>query len=166
VGRKEMVVVDMTRPESWQRVGLIADIGAIFRSHGLSIDMFSSSMNHVTLAVDPAANRLTEPVVESLLQDLEALGVPKLIQATAAVSVVGTSIGDGLHELGPFLQHFEHENVHLVSHAANDLSLTVLVDGAAWDRLVQQLHDRLFDHGGREDESFGPSWQSLEATGG
>lgn len=163
VGRQEMVIVDMVIPESWQRVGLIADIGAVFRDHGISIDMFSSSMTHVTLAVDPAANRMTEPVVESLLRDLEPIGVPQVIQPTAAVSLVGTSIGDVLHVLGPFLQHFEHENVHLVSHAANDLSLTILVDGKAWDRLVQQLHDRLFDGDDLADDSFGPTWEGLEA---
>lgn len=166
VGRQKMVIVDLNIPESWQRVGLIADIGAVFRDHGISIDMFSSSMTHVTLAVDPSANRMTESVAESLLHDLEPIGVPKLIQPTAAVSLVGTSIGDVLHVLGPSLQRFEHENVHLVSHAANDLSLTILVDATAWDRLVQQVHDGLFDGEEPADDSFGPAWERLEGTSG
>lgn len=166
VARQEMVIVDMEVEESWQRVGLIAEVGVAFRNHGISIDMLSSSMTHVTAALDPSANGLTERLVESLLKELEAVGVAKIVQPAAAVSVVGTSIGDVLHELGPFLENFEHENVHLVSHAANDLSLTVLVDETASDRSVQRLHDRLFTERVEGDPSFGPTWQTLQEQSG
>jgi len=166
VTRQEMVTIQLSVEESWQRIGLIADIGAAFRDHGLSIDMLSSSMTHVTVALDPVANQLTDSVVEGLLKELESIGAPELVRPTAAVSVVGTSIGDLLHELGPFLQHFEHENVHLVSHAASDLSLTVLVDETASDRLVQKLHDRLFPEREPADPSFGPSWEELSGDAG
>lgn len=160
---RPMMTVEMHVEESWQRVGLIAEIGAVFRQHGLSIDMFASSMTHVTVALDPTANPLDDAVVEALLRDLEAIAEPKVVRPTVAVSVVGTSIGDLLHELGPFLQHFEHENVHLVSHSANDLSLTVVVDENASDRLVQRLHDRLFEAVPADDPSFGPTWEELRA---
>jgi len=163
---RPMMTLEMHVEESWQRVGLIADIGAAFRSQGLSIDMFSSSMTHVTVAVDPEANRLSDPVVESLMKELEPIGEPKVVRPTVAVSLVGTSIGDLLHELGPFLQHFEHENVHLVSHSANDLSLTIVVDETASDRLVQRLHDRLFSDLPEDDPSFGPTWEALRVGEG
>lgn len=162
---RPMMALEMSVEESWQRVGLIADIGAAFKAHGLSIDMFASSMTHVTVALDPTANRLSDAVVEGLLRDLAEIGEPRVMGPTVAVSVVGTSIGDLIHELGPFLQHFEHENVHLVSHSANDLSLTVVVDENASDRLVQRLHDRLFSDLPAEDPSFGPTWEALKAEG-
>lgn len=162
---RPMMTIEMHVEESWQRVGLVADIGAAFKAHGISIDMFASSMTHVTVALDPTANRLSDAVVEGLLRELETIGQPRVMQPTVAVSVVGTSIGDLLHELGPFLQHFEHENVHLVSHSANDLSLTVVVDETSSDPLVQRLHDRLFGSLPDDDPSFGPTWEALRAEG-
>lgn len=162
---RPVLTLQMHVEESWQRVGLVADIGAAFKFHGLSIDMFASSMTHVSVVLDPTANRLSDPVVEGLLRDLAAIGEPKLVQPTVAVSLVGSSIGDLLHQLGPFLQHFEHENVHLVSHSANDLSLTVVVDETSSDRLVQGLHDRLFDQIPDDDPSFGSTWEAMRAEG-
>jgi diaminopimelate decarboxylase/aspartate kinase len=145
---------------TWQRVGVIAEIASCFQRLGLSIDMLASSQTHVTVALDPEANPLSEPLLEALLRELEEVCSPRLERPAAAVSLVGTSIADVLHELGPLLENLEHENVNLLSHAANDLSLTIVVDQEASDRLVQRLHDKIFG-GLPADGDLGPTWAQL-----
>jgi diaminopimelate decarboxylase/aspartate kinase len=160
--RTGLALVSMDVEATWQQVGVIADVAACFKSLGLSIDLLSSSQNNVTLTLDPAANELSEPILDALLHALGEIGMPRFEGAVSSVSLVGTSIADVLHELGPLLENFEHENVHLVSHASNDLSFTVVVDQKASDQLVRALHAKLFA-GRHDDVDLGPTWHELEA---
>lgn len=160
--RNDLVLVSMDLEAAWQQVGVIADVASCFRRLGLSIDLLASSQTHVTITLDPAANELGDAVLDALSQELEEVGAPQIERPAASVSLVGTSIADVLHELGPLLEHFEDENVHLLSHAANDRSLSLVVDQRASDTLVKALHDRLF--GSRDaNGDLGPTWQQLEA---
>lgn len=158
--RRNLILVHMDLEATWQQVGVIAEVAGCFQALGLSIDVFASSQTHVTVALDPAANQLTDPVLEALAVELKQIGSPRINRAGASVSLVGTSIADVLHELGPLLEDLESENVHLVSHAANDRSLTMLVDQDAADRIVQALHAKLFASRS-PDPDFGPSWKEL-----
>jgi diaminopimelate decarboxylase/aspartate kinase len=162
VSRKDLVLVNMDLEGTWQRVGVIAEVGSCFRTLGLSIDLFASSSTHVTVTLDPAANRLSDAVLKALERELDEVAEPRFDRPAASVSLVGTSIADVLHEFGPLLENLEHENVHLMSHAANDLSLTLVVDQKASDRLVRALHGKLF--GPRSsDPQLGPTWEEMRA---
>jgi diaminopimelate decarboxylase/aspartate kinase len=161
--RNDLALVSMDLETSWQQVGVIADVAGCFQRLGLSIDLLASSQTHVTITLDPAANELSDAVLDALKHELSEVGSPQIERAAASVSLVGTSIADVLHELGPLLEHFEHENVHLLSHAANDLSLTLVVDQRASDQLVKALHAKLL--GTREpDGDLGPTWWELDAA--
>ena len=160
--RKGIVLVSMETEGDWQGVGVIADVTARFKEHGVSIDLLASSQTNITAALDPRANHLEPEVLEPLLADLEDLCEPKLIRPTASVSLVGTGIRDILHEWATVLELFEDESVYMVSQAANDLSLTLLVDDSSADELVGRIHDRLFG-AGSPAASFGPTWQTLMA---
>jgi diaminopimelate decarboxylase/aspartate kinase len=160
--RNDLVLVSMDLETTWQQVGVIASVAGCFERLGISIDLLASSQSHMTITLDPAANELSDAVLDALKHELAEIGTPQIERLASSVSLVGTSIADVLHELGPLLQHFEGENVHLLSHAANDLSLTLVVDQRASDQLVKTLHEKLF--GGREaDDDLGPTWWQLEA---
>jgi len=159
--RTDQVLVTLDLEGTWQRVGVIADVASCFRSLNVSIDMLASSQTHVTVGLDPAANQLSSTVLDALCRELEKVGQPRVERPTASVSLVGTSIADVLHELGPLLGEFEHEDVHLVSHAANDLSLTLVVDQEASGRLVPSIHKQLFGEREATDPDLGPTWDEL-----
>jgi diaminopimelate decarboxylase/aspartate kinase len=147
---------------TWQQVGVISDVAGCFQQLGISIDLLSSSQSHVTITLDPAANQLSDAVLDALKHELAEVGTPRIESPASSVSLVGTSIADVLHEMGPLLENFEHENVHMLSHAANDLSLTLVVDQRASDQLLRGLHAKLF--GAREpDADLGSTWWELEA---
>lgn len=160
--RRGMVLISMDVEGDWQGIGVIADITACFKNHGISIDLLASSQTNVTVALDPRANHLEDEVIEPLLEDLSELCDPQVIRPTATVSLVGTGIREILHEWGTILEVFEDENVYMVSQAANDLSLTLMVNDSSAGSLVRRIHDRLFSEESPA-ASFGPTWETLIA---
>lgn len=158
--RKGIVLVSMEVEGNWQGIGVIADIAGRFKDHGLSIDLLASSQTNLTVALDPRANPLDDGTLESVLADLRELCEPRLIRPAAAVSLVGSGIRTILHEWAGVLEEFEDEDVYLVSQAANDLSLTMVVNESSADPLVRRIHDRLFG-GEPPAAAFGPTWETL-----
>jgi len=160
--RKGIVLVSMDVEGDWQGVGVIAGITECFRRHGVSIDLLASSQTNVAVALDPRANRLDDNVLDPLLEDLEELCDPKLIRPSASVSLVGSGIRTILHEWGSVLELFEDEQVYMVSQAANDLSLSLIVNESSADDLVDKIHERLFSDVDSEG-SFGRTWEEIVA---
>lgn len=158
--RKGIVLVSMEVEGNWQGIGVIADIASCFKAHGLSIDLLASSQTNLTVALDPRANPLDPEAIDLLLEDLGELCEPRIIRPAAAVSLVGSGIRTILHEWAGVLEEFEDEDVYLVSQAANDLSLTLVVNESSADRLVRRIHDRLFE-GEPPAAIFGPTWEVL-----
>ncbi len=156
--RSKVVLVSMEGVGMWQQVGFLARVFGIFARHGLSIDLVATSETNVTVTLDAAANLLEDSALDPLLEDLSELCTPRVVAPCATLSLVGTRIRSTLHRLGPALELFEEEKVHLVSQASSDLNLTFVVGQDQVERLLGLLHSQLFS--GRPDpELFGPSWQ-------
>ncbi len=155
-----IVLLTMDTLGMWQRVGFLADVFECFRQVGLSVDLVSTSETNVTVSLDPRANELAPTTLEELRARLERFCTAQVIGPCAAVSLVGRRIRAILHRLGPALQAFEEQKIHLVSQAASDLNITFVVDEDQAPRLVRQLHSLLFAHRGRS-ELLGPTWREL-----
>ncbi len=156
--RSRVVLISMEGVGMWQQVGFLARVFEVFAHHGLSIDLVATSETNVTVTLDAAANLLEETTLDRLTRDLARLCTPRVTAPCATLSLVGTRIRSALHRLGPALELFEEERVHLVSQASSDLNLTFVVDQDQVERLQGLLHSQLFS--GRPDpEVFGPSWQ-------
>jgi diaminopimelate decarboxylase/aspartate kinase len=141
--RRGMVVLTMDVELSWQQVGIIAELTSCFARHGLSIDSIASSQTRVTVSLDPAANPLNRELLASLMEDLRQYSEPMVISPVASVSVVGTHLRRVLHAMPSLLHELESREVYLLAHAANDHSLTFVVDETEADGLVRALHDDL-----------------------
>ena len=59
------------------------------------------------------------------------------------------------------MEGFENHRVHMLSQASNDLNLTMVVDDADAQGLVQQLHHNLIPGNVGGDSVFGRSWEQL-----
>ena len=160
--KKGITLISLESPGMWHQVGFLADAFQIFKRHGLSVDLVSTSETNVTVSLDPQANTLDRAVVEALQADLAPLCRAEVIGPCASVSMVGRNIRGILHRLGEALELFAEQHIYLVSQAANDLNLTFVVDEAQGDRLVNDLHDLLVRPVG-DDRVLGPSWQQLFA---
>ena len=159
--KKRVLLVSMETVGMWHEVGFLAKAFEVFGRLGLSIDLVSTSETNVTVSLDEEANLLEAETLDLLLEELGRICRVTIIRSCAAVSLVGRRIRALLHRLGPALQVFEQQRIHLLSQAASDLNLTVVVDEDQADRLVRLLHAQLIAQSG-SSEVFGPSWEQLQ----
>jgi diaminopimelate decarboxylase/aspartate kinase len=160
--RSGITLVSMESLEMWHQVGFLADAFDVFREHGISVDLISTSESNVTVSIDTAQNVTTRDAIEALAADLRKLCKVTIIGDCAAVTLVGQRIRAILHELTPVLEVFQEQQVHLVTQAANDLNLTFVVNSEHAPRLVQHLHGLLV--GKFEGGVFGETWERLQSV--
>jgi bifunctional diaminopimelate decarboxylase / aspartate kinase len=160
--KKGITLISLDSPGMWHEVGFLADAFQVFKRHGLSVDLISTSETNVTVSLDPAANSLDPQVIERLAADLSLLCRAQVLGPCASVSLVGRNIRAILHQLGEAFELFAEQRIYLVSQAANDLNFTFVVDEDQGDRLVNELHERLIVPV-REGAILGPTWQQLFA---
>jgi len=158
--KKGITLISLESPGMWHQVGFLADAFQIFKAHGMSIDLVSTSETNVTVSLDPAANTLDNALLSALVTDLSRLCRVQVIGPCASVSLVGRNIRAILHQLGDAFEFFEEQKIYLVSQAANDLNFTFVVDESQGDRLVDQLHELLI-RPVPGDPVLGPTWEQL-----
>ncbi|MFO1407528.1 MAG: bifunctional aspartate kinase/diaminopimelate decarboxylase [Steroidobacteraceae bacterium] len=162
--KKGITLFSMETLGMWHQVGFLADAFAVFKQHGLSVDLVSTSETTVTVSLDPAANSLDARALDALVADLSSLCRVEVIGPCSAVSLVGRNIRATLHRLGAALELFEEQRIYLVTQAANDLNITFVVDEEQGDRLVSRLHDVIVRNA-PSDQVLGPTWEQLHGIG-
>ena len=160
--RDGLTLISMTTVGMWHEVGFLAKAFAAFAANGVSVDLISTSETNVTVSIDTSDGMLADDVEEALVYDLEKLCRVSVISKCSAVSLVGRKIRTIMPRMGPALEVFEEERIHLVSQAANDLNLSFVVDKQQGPRLVSALHASIIRKKG-SSKVFGPSWERLFA---
>lgn len=163
--KKNITLVSMETVGMWQSVGFLADAFQVFKDHGISVDLVSTSETSVTVSLDPAANTLTKAAMTALTDDLAKICRVHVIGPCAAVSLVGRNIRAILHRLGDALELFEEHKIYLVTQAANDLNITFVIDEEQGDRLVSRLHE-IAIRKMTADRVLGPTWEELYGSAG
>jgi len=158
--RKGLTLVSMGGVDMWQKVGFLADVFSCFKSHGVSVDLVSTSETNVTVSIDTVDGMLSEDTEKALITDLELYCRVTVIRNCAAVSLVGRKIRTILPRIAPALEVFEEEKIHLVSQAANDLNFTFVIEQEQAPRLMSKLHASIIRKSGGSP-AFGPSWEEL-----
>jgi bifunctional diaminopimelate decarboxylase / aspartate kinase len=158
--KMNITLISMETLGMWEQVGFLADVFGCFKEHGLSIDLVSTSETNVTVSLDNLANTLTPDAVDALLADLKNICTPQQIGPCASVSLVGRNIRTILPELGQAFGVFEDARIFLVSQAANDLNMTFVVAEDQVARLIDKMHQQLFEHH-RRDAVLGRTWEDI-----
>ncbi|MEM7707769.1 MAG: bifunctional aspartate kinase/diaminopimelate decarboxylase [Pseudomonadota bacterium] len=161
VSRSGLTLIVMEGFAMWHQVGFLAEAFGLFRAHGFSVDLVSTSEANVTVSLDLTTHLVDAEALNRLVEELGQICRVQVIDQCASVSLVGMGIRTILHKLGPALEVFEHRRIYLVSQAANDLNLTFVVDEAHAEKLVMQLHQQLIPGGVGGDTVFGESWEQL-----
>ena len=158
--RSGVPLVSLETLGMWRRVGFLKDVFSCFSDLGLSVDLISTSESNVTVTLDADPDMLTPRRMARLRSVLERIGQVRITTNTSVVTLVGRRIRAVLHEVGPALEAFREQPIHLLSQAASDLNISFVVEPAQARRLAQRLHGRLIapDEG---DELFGPAWEEL-----
>jgi len=158
--RRGITLVSMETLGMWQEVGFLAEAFRCFSDLSLSIDLVSTSESNVTVTLDPSANSMDAAMMERLRHSLERLCRVRIETDVAVVSLVGQKIRAMLHEIGPALEVFQENRIHLLSQAASDLNLSFVVDEEQAHRLVKTLHATLIN-APDDDVVFGDTWEVL-----
>lgn len=158
--RKGLTLVSMSGVGMWHEVGFLADVFACFKSHGVSVDLVSTSETNVTVSIDTIDGMLSEDTEKALLADLEIHCRVTIIRNCAAVSLVGRKIRTILPRIAPALEVFGEERIHLVSQAANDLNFSFVIEQEQAPRIMGKLHATIIRKSGGSP-AFGPSWEQI-----
>ena len=162
VSRADITLISMENPAMWRQAGFLADAFAVFKRHGFSVDLISTSESTVTVSLDPqfAAHR-DETRMSAFLQDLTGLCKVKVHSGCVSISLVGNSIRTILGRLSAALDVFQDRQVHMVTQSANDLNFTLVVDPEHAVSLVRKLHQLLIASQVDNRPDLGPSWLEL-----
>jgi diaminopimelate decarboxylase/aspartate kinase len=155
VSRRNLVLLSMWRPSSWQPVGFMAEVASAFQRFGLSMDLVSSSPSEIRATIDLAAFPSAAPNLDALCAELQSVCRPRVVSRVACVSAVGAGVA---HDL--FGDAAAGATIHLLSYAANGHHISLVVDQASEGELVARAHARLLEQAG-DDSTFGDSWRAL-----
>ncbi|MDP3559392.1 MAG: bifunctional aspartate kinase/diaminopimelate decarboxylase [Legionellaceae bacterium] len=144
--KSSITVISMDTQTMWQQVGFLSDIFAVFKRHGFSVDLLSSSEFNVTISLDSHGKPYTRSALDALMTELNQCSRARIIEPCSAVSLVGHRIRTVLPDLGPTLELFDNQQMYMMSLASNDLNLTFIVDEAKANKLSQQLHALLIEN--------------------
>ena len=162
VSRDNITVITMSNPAMWRQAGFLADAFEVFKRHGYSVDLISTSESTVTASLDPQVPaHYDEERMAAFLQDLENLCRVNVHNGCMSISLVGNSIRTILGRLSAALDVFQDRHVHMVTQSANDLNLTLVVDPEHALSLVRKLHQLLIASQAENRPEFGPSWAEL-----
>ena len=162
VSRKGITLINMENPAMWQQAGFLADAFTVFKQHGFSVDLVSTSESAVTVSLDPeTAVDADGSRMEGFLDELSGLCRVELHRDCVSISLVGNAIRTILGRLAAALEVFQDRHVHMVTQSANDLNLTLVVDAEHAEILVRKLHQLLISSQADGRLEFGPSWIEL-----
>ncbi len=160
--REGITVVSMETLGMWREVGFLVEAFRCFADLGLSIDLVSTAESNVTVTLDAGQEAIDGRTLSKLRSKLERLCRVEIIENTEVVSLVGQKIRALLHEIGPAFEVFAEHKIHLISQAANDLNLSIVVEEGQAHRLLKKLHGSLV-RPMENDPVFGPTWDELQA---
>ena len=162
VSRSNITLISMENPAMWRQAGFLADAFAVFKRHGYSVDLISTSESTVTVSLDPQVPAHSDEVrMSAFLEDLASLCRVKIHSGCISISLVGNAIRTILGRLSAALDVFQDRHVHMVTQSANDLNLTLVVDSEHAVSLVRKLHQLLIASQAENRPEFGPSWTEL-----
>ena len=161
--RKGVTLLSMSTYDMWGNAGFLGRVFTAFGAAGVSVDLIATSQYAVSVTLDhiPEPGLAGEPFAR-LLRELTRLCTVSVRHPCAVVSVVGRHLRCGLPSLGSGLRALAGCEVYMVSAAAEDLSLSFVVDEGKADGLVQGLHAELLEGSAmHSDAQFGPVWHEM-----
>ncbi len=165
ISRKKLCLVSMRREPTWQPVSFMSEVASCFGNRGLSMDLVASSPEEIRATIDLSAYPELGDSLDGLIQDLARVCEPELRRDVGSVSLVGTEVGGELPRVAMALEALGDTELHLVSHAANDRSVSYVADADRVDELCGLLHRELVRD--REDHPlYSHTWKRLQEEPG
>jgi diaminopimelate decarboxylase/aspartate kinase len=165
--QEHMAVLLLQNLDARFQVGFLAEVFAIFRQRGISVDLVATSETTTTVAINCDANHLGEEELKDLTEDLGHRCRVTLFSDCVCVNLVGRGARTALSRLQDVLRYFEDHALLMVSQSANDLCLSLLVHSGDHATLLNGAHSALIPLAGESlGGVFGPSWMQIQQMAG
>lgn len=161
--QQEMAVMLLQNLDARRQVGFLADVFAVFRRHGVSIDLVATSETTTTVALNKAGNHLDAGGLDALESDLRQHCTVDRFDDCVCVNLVGRRVRTALSRLAGVMRFFDDHPLLMASQSANDLCLSLLVPAGDHLKLIRSAHAALIPTA--PDGVFGTAWQQLRAAG-
>lgn len=139
--KKHQTVLTIESPKMLGQPGFLAKVFEVLGRHHIDVDMISTSEVTVSMTVAPS------PRIEAATAELEAHGAVTRADDKSLICVVGRNLKNQYGLAGRAFAALGDEKVpvEMISHGANAINLSLLVDDRLVDRAVPALHRALFE---------------------
>ena len=138
VCRKGITVILLSQPRMLMATGFLRQMFEIFERHDTPIDLIATSEVSISVTVDDVEH------LAEIKADLSRLGEVRILRENAIVSVVGRGFFRYQGLSRRIFEALSDVNVVMISFAASDVNISVLVAEADAERAVHSLHREFF----------------------
>jgi aspartate kinase len=138
-GKSNISLIKVRTPRMLMTEGFMRTLFGVFEARRTPVDVVATSEVSVSVTVDENAP------LEALVGDLRELGDVSIERGRGIVAVVGAGLSDGGNAMARVLETLGDVHVHMLSLSATGINLTVVLDGAQVQPMVQRLHAAFFE---------------------
>jgi aspartate kinase len=136
--RKGITVVLISQPKMLMATGFLRQVFEIFERHATPIDLIATSEVSISVTVDDVEH------LAEIKADLGRLGEVRILRETAIVSLVGHGFFRYQGLARRIFEALSDVNVVMISFAASDVNISVVVEEADAERAVHGIHREFF----------------------
>jgi aspartate kinase len=138
--RKGITVVLLSQPKMLMASGYLRKVFEVFERHDTAVDLIATSEVSISLTLDDIEN------IGPIKFDLAKLGEVKVMREKAIVSLVGRGFFRYQGLARRIFEALAGVNVVMISFAASDVNISVVVDEGDAERAVHSLHREFFSN--------------------
>ena len=137
-GKGNTVIVTVRSPRMLGTPGALEQIFEVFARHRTSVDVVTTSEVSVSLTVDDDKN------LGVVLDDLRRLGEVGVERERGIIAVVGAGLAEDSGAIARAIHAIGDVHLHMLSLDSSGINLTIVIDAAAMQPVMQRLHDAFF----------------------
>jgi aspartate kinase len=139
--RRGITVVLLTQPRMLMAAGFLKQVFDVFERHHTPVDLIATSEVSISLTLDDVES------LPAIKTELARLGEVRILRETAIVALVGRGFFRHPGLSRRIFDALADVNVIMISFAASDVNVSVVVDEADVERAVHALHREFFSSG-------------------
>jgi aspartate kinase len=143
--RREQTLVTVKSPAMLHASGFLAKVFTILAKHELSVDLITTSEISVALTFDNPSGSTQSLITSSVVDELEQLCEVTVEHDLSLVAVIGNGLKEAKGIGQNIFQTINDVNVRLICHGASTNNLCFLINEQEANKVVNRLHDSLFD---------------------
>ena len=149
--RKGITVVLISQPKMLMASGFLRRVFEVFERYDTPVDLIATSEVSISVTVDDVEH------LGAIKTDLAQLGEVRILRETAIVSLVGRGFFRYQGLARRIFEALSGVNVVMISFAASDVNISVVVEEADAERAVHSLHREFFSDSADEKGATGTS---------